>query len=154
MASTLTFAPMLPAPSGHWLRSGEPAAPPRLVVVDDALDVAPPPAGVCARPARAAGVYRRRRVLTGLALVVLGAVLGTAATAVGVLGSPAAAGSAQVDTVGTPLVRTHVVAAGETLWSIAAGMGGDGDIRGVVDRLAARNGGSALQVGQVLELVE
>jgi len=47
---------------------------------------------------------------------------------------------------------THVVEPGETLWSIAAGLGGDGDIRRTVDELVGLNGGPAVEVGQRLAL--
>ena len=44
----------------------------------------------------------------------------------------------------------HVVQPGDTLWTIAATIDTDGDVRDTVDRLAATNGGSALEVGQRL----
>ena len=48
-------------------------------------------------------------------------------------------------------VRTHVVAAGETMWEIASGIAEPGsDVRDVVDDLVELNGlnGSGLQAGQ------
>ena len=46
----------------------------------------------------------------------------------------------------------HVVQPGETLWSIAADLQPDGDVRGLVDRLADRSGSGPLQVGQRIPL--
>jgi LysM repeat protein len=45
---------------------------------------------------------------------------------------------------------SHVVVPGDTIWSIARGLVPEGDIRPVVDRIVAANGGSGLEVGQVL----
>jgi hypothetical protein len=44
----------------------------------------------------------------------------------------------------------HVVEPGESLWGIASALAPGVDPRPIVDRLAERNGGSALQVGQKL----
>ena len=41
----------------------------------------------------------------------------------------------------------HVVQPGETYWSIAEAVGGEGDIRARVDALEAANGGRSLQAG-------
>jgi len=51
-------------------------------------------------------------------------------------------------------VQSVVVQPGDTLWSIAAGVSGDGDVREVVDRIQEVNGlsGTVLIPGQVLEL--
>ena len=46
----------------------------------------------------------------------------------------------------------HRVERGDTLWSIAGDIDASGDRRLLVDRLARMNGGSSLQVGQVLRL--
>jgi len=47
-----------------------------------------------------------------------------------------------------------VVQPGDTLWSIAGSLGGDDDVRAVVDEIQELNGleGSALVPGQVLVL--
>jgi nucleoid-associated protein YgaU len=49
---------------------------------------------------------------------------------------------------------TVVVQSGDTLWSIASSVAGDGDVRAVVDQIQQVNGltGSALEPGQVLHL--
>jgi nucleoid-associated protein YgaU len=51
-------------------------------------------------------------------------------------------------------VQSVVVQPGDTLWSIAAGVAGTGDVREVVDRIQELNGmhGAALMPGQILEL--
>ncbi len=59
---------------------------------------------------------------------------------------------------GSPAVATpmstgdlvHVVADGETLWAIARSIAPDADPRPIVDLLAERNGGTAIQIGQRL----
>ena len=47
-----------------------------------------------------------------------------------------------------------IVESGDTLWSIATSLKGDGDVRGLVDEIQRLNGldGSPLVPGQVLEL--
>jgi nucleoid-associated protein YgaU len=47
-----------------------------------------------------------------------------------------------------------IVQSGDTLWSIATSLGGDGDVRGLVDEIQRLNDldGAALVPGQVLEL--
>lgn len=94
-------------------------------------------------------VYLRRRVALGAVLVLVGAMLWTAATW-------AANSSIGVDRVGADQSGTtqelYVVQPGDTLWSIAAALKPGGDVRDTVDRLAELNGGSALTVGQRLAL--
>ena len=46
--------------------------------------------------------------------------------------------------------RAHVVQPGETYWSIAEAVGGEGDIRALVDALEDANGGRSLQAGDRL----
>lgn len=80
-----------------------------------------------------------RRYLTVLALALSGVVgLWSMATA------PAAHVAA------APSSGVHVVAAGESLWSIAGQLGAEGDRRDVVDRLADVNGGYEVSVHQQL----
>ena len=111
---------------------------------------------VPARPRRrpTSAVYRRRRLvallLLGLfvvtALLVTGPVL---RAGVGVLGgrpltpseAPTGEGLRQV------AARAYVVQPGDTLWSLARRIQPSGDIRPLVDRLASRHGGTALQPG-------
>ena len=51
-----------------------------------------------------------------------------------------------------PSGATYVVRPGDTLWSIAATVDPDRDVREVVDELASLNGGPVLQAGQVIRL--
>jgi Tfp pilus assembly protein FimV len=99
-----------------------------------------------ARLARQAAV-RRRRLVVGVALLVLVTLLfllAPAAVARIAGGAPSAAGG--------PSPTSVVVQPGDTLWSIAAAVAPDTDVRITVDRLVALNGSSPIVVGQELEL--
>ncbi len=114
--------------------------------------VAPAPRRTAASGAvgrRNASVYARRRIAVGVLLAVVGAVVWTVAT----WAANSSVGVAPVgaDRTGTPQ-QIHIVQPGETLWSIAAELDTDGDVRDTVDRLAERNGGSSLSAGQRLVL--
>ena len=92
--------------------------------------------------------YGIRRVLVGIMLVILGAVMWT------VLGHVAGLNN---ETVGADISpdapqEIYIVQSGDTLWSIATAIDGDGDPRNTVDRLAEMNGGSSLYIGQRLIL--
>lgn len=68
-------------------------------------------------------------------------------------GSALAPRPAAVEPVGalpTDSEIVHVVQQGETLWAIASELAPGVDPRPLIDRLADRNGGSAIQVGQRL----
>ena len=101
-----------------------------------------------ARPARrptgttSAATYRRRRlVAAALLLLVLVAVANLALQLAGGDAAPSH----------RPVVETSVVVQpGDTVWSIARSLAGDGDVRPVVDALVDVNGGAALEVGERL----
>lgn len=106
-------------------------------------------------------VYRRRRlVVVVLAVAVLAAALLLASAAVARIagGDPSAAGvpsptsAAASSAAGVAAPATVVVQPGDTLWSIAAAVAPDVDVRITVDRLAALNGSSSIVVGQELDL--
>ena len=93
-------------------------------------------------------MYLQRRVVAVLTLLVAAwalVSLGSAA-ADAVVGSPAGASAS----AGAPAAATHVVRSGDTLWSIASGLGVGGDVRDVVDALAEANDVEVLVPGQVL----
>lgn len=99
--------------------------------------------------------YRRRRAAFGalvtvvvLVVAVLLATVGGGASATDTVGAgvPAASGS------GDGASATHVVQPGDTVWSIARRLQPDGDVRGLVDRIVARNGGATVTAGQRLVL--
>ena len=114
-----------------------------------------PGGGVRHHPAPA--VYARRRLVavTVAAVVVLALFAGVQAlaSAVGLVPRPAPATSvAPAPAAGAPAGAAHVVQPGDTVWSIARAASPDGDVRAIVDRIVARNGGPVLQVGQRLVL--
>jgi hypothetical protein len=98
------------------------------------------------RPLPTAATYRRRRlVAAGLALLLLVAIANLALE----LGArPGSADDAR------PVVEVSVlVEPGDTVWSIARSLAGDGDVRPVVDALVEANGSPALAAGERLVLV-
>ena len=112
------------------------------------------PGGLGAAPSPAA--YRRRGVV---ALVLAVAVVVVALAGARAVLRPLAgtSGTRPLSATERPVpvpagASTRVVAPGETLWAVARGLQPTGDVRPVVDELAALNGGPALQAGQVLVL--
>ena len=92
----------------------------------------------------AAATYRVRRAVAAVVVVALGLTAWAALGAVGGLlfgsgAATAAPGAAPAEVV---------VAPGDTLWSIASRLQGEGDVRPLVDRLVTAHGGSTLQVGE------
>lgn len=87
-------------------------------------------------------------VVVVVLLMMVGGVVGDAA--VGTVGGPPTPteGSTMAVLPGTG----HIVRWGETYWSIAEQLGGDGDIRQRVAALEEANGGHPLQVGHRLVL--
>ncbi len=142
-----------PAPRHHRpVRPSRPAGRARTPREERHLRVVPPPRH------HPAAVYRRRQVHAALAALVLATVLvvaawtGARALAGALGGVPLHASGAPAATAGAPSGPVHVVQPGDTLWSIARSLQPTGDVRALVDRLAALNGGGALQVGQRLVL--
>ncbi|HEV2810993.1 MAG TPA: LysM peptidoglycan-binding domain-containing protein [Acidimicrobiales bacterium] len=94
---------------------------------------------------------RRRPVLAMLMvvglLVVGGPVVDTVAS---VVGASARAESSPSERAIVIEGRAHVVQPGDTYWSIAEAVGGEGDIRAAVDALEEANGGRSLQAGDRL----
>ena len=132
-----------------------------LVAVAEPVRTARPDAGsVTANHCPTEATFRRRR-LTAAALF-LGALL-TGSWVLGALGGgPLAAsesGSSSTPTASRielqvqPVSRsTYVVAQGDTLWSIARHLQPEGDVRPVVDALAATRHGRPLEVGETIVL--
>lgn len=81
----------------------------------------------------------------GAVAVGRGALAGFAPEPVGATAAPAPGGVAPVADA-----EVVVVQPGDTLWSIARRLDPGGDVRPLVDRLVAANGGTALQPGQQL----
>ena len=113
-------------------------------------------------PSRVAqqAVYRRRRLVVGVlvvTLVVALTLLASAAVARLAGGAPSAAGglpptSAAASSAAGVAARTVVVQPGDTLWTIAADVAPDADVRITVDELVALNGSSPIVPGQELVL--
>jgi hypothetical protein len=103
-----------------------------------------------------AAVYHRRRLV--VAALLLGALL-SLGWVLGALGggpltaSESGSGRATATLRMAPVAKTtHVVAPGDTLWSIARELAPEGDVRPVVDALAAHRNGRPLQVGERIVL--
>lgn len=110
----------------------------------------PPPAGAVGTsvgPSRA--TFRRRRAVAALtAAVLLGAGAALVVPGEGSLASPGAPAASLV-----PVARTtYLVQPGDTLWQIARALQPSGDVRPLVQRLAAAHGGAPLRAGERLAL--
>lgn len=93
-------------------------------------------------------VYRRRRIVT--AALTLGVLLGGGAVADMVKPGPLAGSTSAPPVLVSDSV--HIVQPGDTLWTIARRLQPTGDVRRLVDRLAAARGGAPLHVGERLAL--
>jgi len=106
-----------------------------------------------ARPA--AVQLRRRRAVVGLVVVVLlgaGAALGVpGGVPLTPSGRAPAAGGVPADAVSVA-EASYVVRPGDTLWHIARALQPEGDVRPLVQRLAAAHGGAPLSAGERLAL--
>ncbi len=90
--------------------------------------------------------------MTRRGALVVAALLAVTLSTVGAL-TPAPGGAVVAGGVDVaPPGPTVVVQPGDSLWTIARSIQPDGDVRPLVQQLAALNGGALLQVGQVLAL--
>ena len=115
-----------------------------------------------ASPARRPGPGVRRPALTLVPTgppavrTVAGRPLGTVVASALLLLAVVLAGAYLVRTPtvapGTATVGTHVVADGETMWSIAVELAPAGEAAGYVERLVAANGSASVVAGQELSL--
>jgi nucleoid-associated protein YgaU len=104
-------------------------------------------------PAPLARYRRRRLVAAAIALTVV--VLAVLLTAGLVTGSASTSSPTSADATGAAGVAApavYVVRPGDTLWSIAARVAPDVDVRITVDRLVDANGPAPIKIGQELEL--
>lgn len=102
-------------------------------------------AGVDQRPTTQ--VFVRRRLMVAMVFVAV-----VVAISVGAGSVLANRGGAPASTSAVRPASTYVVQPGDTIWSIAQRFHGDRSQMVYVDSLVAINGGSALQVGQVMAL--
>ena len=114
-----------------------------------------------ARVAQRATYRRRRSVALGLLatlVVALVLLVGAVSTRLAGGGHPSSAAGANPPTSAVALsaaevaATSWVVAPGDTLWSIAARVAPDADVRATVDRLVQLNGNDPIAVGQHLRL--
>lgn len=109
------------------------------------------PAGTVARSNPKAAQFRRRRfaAAASFAVVLLGGVV-----ALGDPGEvPLTASGAAPAAAPVPVARaTYVVRPGDTLWQIARALQPSGDLRPLVQRLAAERHGAPLRAGERLAL--
>lgn len=99
------------------------------------------------RGARRTATYRRRRL--GVGTLTLTMLLAGWAAVGSSGGGPLSAPEPTTVLIGR---QAHVVQPGDTLWSIARSLQPQGDVRRLVDRLAAQRHGAALQVGERIAL--
>ena len=145
-----------PVPARHLSVVTPAAVPARTVVVGADHDAArcgchrvpaAGPSGAAVRPLSAA-TYRRRR------LAAVAVVVGLAFAAWAALGALGGVLTAPVRSTPPPATGEGVtvvdVAPGDSLWSIARRVQPEGDLRPLVDRLAASHGGAAIQAGERL----
>ncbi|MEJ7584320.1 MAG: LysM domain-containing protein [Acidimicrobiales bacterium] len=125
-----------PTPASPWPPSRDR---PRLIVIEGGRS------RLCAE-----ATFRRRRLaaLLVILVVVLGSVAGLRATLAAVTPEARAPSPGSV----APSARAATVAPGDSLWSIARWAQPDGDIRAVVDQLAAAHGPGPLQPGERIAL--
>lgn len=99
-----------------------------------------------------ASTYRRRRLVA--AALVVGVLLAARVLLAGLGGGPLTVSEPPASTPMPSLIGhlTYVVQPGDTLWSIARSIEPEGDVRPVVDRLAAQLDGRPLRVGARLAL--
>lgn len=110
----------------------------------------PPRTTACRREE---GEQRRRPVLAMLMVVSLVLVGGPVVDTVESLVGGSASAESPPSVMATVIEgRVHVVQPGESYWSIAEAVGGEGDIRALVDALEEANGGRSLQAGDRLTL--
>ena len=101
-----------------------------------------------------AAQFRRRRVVAGLAVsVLLGGGAGLGALGGVPLTSPGPAPAADAVAAALPVAASaYLVAPGDTLWGIARKLQPAGDVRPLVQQLAAGRQGAPLQAGERLVL--
>jgi hypothetical protein len=100
-------------------------------------------------------VYLRRRLLAGLAVLLLTAVIWMAVVgALSLLRGPTSNSPTSAATAAVPpaAAEEYIVQPGDTLWTIAERLDPQGDLRPVVDELADRAGGAMLQSGQRIDV--
>jgi nucleoid-associated protein YgaU len=164
-AGARPVAPMYPRPSGRSSSRVGICRPPEPMAGRESVDVhvrrpgaagsrpasgrprGPVAPGSPARRSPRAGIRltRRARLLAGVLVLALGVAIGSW------LGPLLAGSDGDLRLAG---VQSVVVQPGDTLWSIAGEVAGNGDVRETVDRLQELNGlsGTVLMPGQILEL--
>ena len=138
--ASLWISPPLDVPDAP---APTPSRKPQLRLVHSATGpaVAPPAGSIDLR-----AVYLRRRIV---ATVVAVAILALSWQVLSILTGPFAGPPSGADAAA---VVVHDAVPGETLWSLAAELGPDEDIRRSLEVLTRLNGGSSLVVGQAVRV--
>ena len=97
-------------------------------------------------------VFVRRRLMVAMVFIAVVVALSVGAGSVLANRGGAPASTSAVRPASVSSAASYVVQPGDTIWSIAQRFRGEGSQVRYVDALVAINGGSALQVGQVMTL--
>lgn len=103
---------------------------------------------------RMQGVYRRRRIVAALVAFTLVLALSAVGRTVAGAIAPAPPGNSAPIVDESAASDVVVVQPGDTLWAIARRLQPDGDVRPLVDRLAAAHGPGPLLAGERLPVPE
>ncbi len=135
-----------PQPTHHRQPTHRPASPPRLRLVHGQASPKHPLVQLVENQPRRVAMW----AVAGLCIFGSFLMLRSMQAVPGAALESRSTASQQIDALPAAGEVVHVVQRGETLWAIASELAPGVDPRPLIDRLADRNGGSAIQVGQRL----